>query len=262
MRIWDVHCHPNAEGATPAEQMGHVLKYADRVGVERLCIFMTRPWDAHPSPELMRRTNDTILAMVRAHGDRVFGFVYLNPHHLTESLQELERCVADGPMVGIKLWTAVNARSPELDPIVERAAALKAVVLQDTFVYSYPRPVATSSYPADVAELSARHSGVPFICAHTGGAWEVGIRMIRARREVFAEISGSEPMSGFVEMAVRELGAERILYGSDCSGRSFSSQISKVMDAGISEREKQLILCDNLRGLLRPILAAKGMKIT
>lgn len=262
MRIWDVHCHPNAEGTTPAEQMGHILKYADRVGIERLCIFMTRPWDAHPSPELMRRTNDTILAMVHAYPDRVFGFVYLNPHYLAESLVEFDRCVANGPMIGVKLWMAVNARSLELNPIVERAAALKAVILQDTFVYSYTRPVATSSYPSDLVELSTRHPGVPLICAHTGGAWEVGIRMIRARREIYAEISGSEPTGGFVEMAVRELGAERVLFGSDCSGRSFSSQLSKVLDAEISTREKQMILCDNLQGLLRPILSAKGIRIT
>jgi hypothetical protein len=258
--IWDVHCHPNAPGATPTERMGNVLKYADRMGIERLCIFMGRPWDAHPSPELLASTNDDILEMVRAYGDRVFGFVYLNPQFLKESLRELERCVADGPMVGIKLWQAVKASSPELDPIVARAAELEAVILQDSFIYSYPRPIPSSSGPDDVVQLSARHPGVPLICAHTGANWELGIRTIRARKEIYAELSGSEPVNGFVEMAVRELGAERILYGSDCYGRSFSSQISKVLDAAISKEDKQLILRDNLRRLLLPILTAKGIK--
>src|SRR3712207_6583780 len=32
-------------------------------------------------------------------------------------------------------------------------------------------------------------------------------------------------------MAVRELGAERILYGSDAGGRSFASQLAKVTGA-------------------------------
>ena len=36
-------------------------------------------------------------------------------------------------------------------------------------------------------------------------------------------------------MAVRELGADRILYGSDVSGRSFSSQLAKVHGADISD---------------------------
>lgn len=260
LSIWDAHCHPNAPGTTPADRMGNVLKYADRMGVERLCIFMGRPWDAHPSPALLKSTNDDILAMVQAFSDRVFGFVYLNPQYPRESLAELERCVADGPMVGVKLWQAVKASSRELDPIVKRAAELKAVILQDSFIYSYPRPIESSSGPDDVAQLSARYPGVPLICAHTGANWEQGIRMIRAQRDVYAELSGSEPVNGFVEMAVRELGAKRVIYASDCYGRSFSSQISKVLDAQITRQEKQLILRDNLRRLLLPILSAKGIK--
>lgn len=85
--------------------------------------------------------------------------------------------------------------------------------------------------------------------------------MIRASKDVYCELSGSEPVNGYVEMAVRELGAERILFGSDSVGRSFSSQITKVLDAQITEAQKELILGGNLRRLLSPILAAKGIKV-
>ena len=59
-----------------------------------------------------------------------------------------------------------------------------------------------------------------------------------------------------------ELGrAPRILlYGSDAGGRSFASQLAKVHGAQISEADKQKIFCDNLRGLMLPILKAKGIK--
>jgi hypothetical protein len=63
-----------------------------------------------------------------------------------------------------------------------------------------------------------------------------------------------------VEMAVRELGAERVLYGSDAGGRSFASQLAKVYSADIPVESKRLILRENLRRLLAPALAAKGMK--
>jgi predicted TIM-barrel fold metal-dependent hydrolase len=62
------------------------------------------------------------------------------------------------------------------------------------------------------------------------------------------------------EMAVRELGAERVLYGSDAGGRSFASQLAKVRGAAIPEPAKQLILGENLKRLLRPILTAKGVR--
>jgi predicted TIM-barrel fold metal-dependent hydrolase len=61
-------------------------------------------------------------------------------------------------------------------------------------------------------------------------------------------------------MAVRELGASRVIYGSDCGGRSFASQLAKVHGAKISDADKQKIFCDNLRDLMLPILKAKGIK--
>ncbi len=74
------------------------------------------------------------------------------------------------------------------------------------------------------------------------------------------ETAGSDPTTGFVEMAVRELGAERVVYGSDVPGRSFGSQLAKVTGADVPEAAKQLILAGNLRRLLGPILRAKGLR--
>ena len=53
-----------------------------------------------------------------------------------------------------------------------------------------------------------------------------------------------------MEMAVRELGASRVLYGSDIDGRSFASQIAKVTGAEISHEEKAMILAGNLKRIL------------
>jgi hypothetical protein len=62
-------------------------------------------------------------------------------------------------------------------------------------------------------------------------------------------------------MGVRELGAERVVYGSDAGGRSFASQLAKVMGAEIPETARKLILGANLRRLLTPILRMKGVRV-
>jgi uncharacterized protein len=113
----------------------------------------------------------------------------------------------------------------------------------------------------DLVELAQRHPEAQFICGHTGGTWELGIRAIRATKNVHAEVAESDPASGFVEMAVRELGAERVVYGSDVGGRCFASQVAKVIGAEIPDSAKQLILGGNLRRLLTPILKAKGYRV-
>jgi uncharacterized protein len=260
--IWDIHAHVGTPGATPPKRMEALMKIADRMGVERLCICMSPPWQYEPTPEQFRRSNDDVLEILREWHSRAFGFVYLNPKYTRESLDELERCVANGPMIGIKLWVSMRCNAPELDPIVNRAAELNALILQHTWIKQRGKGnLPGESTPMDLVELSTRHPGVPIVCGHTGGGdWALGVRAIRSRTELYADLGGGDPVYGQVEMAVRELGAQRVLYGSDVNGRSFGSQIGKVLGADISVADKKLILRENLRSLLQPALHRKGIK--
>jgi hypothetical protein len=259
--IWDLHVHlSGVDGKTPEERMGQVIALADRMGIERLCVYMGMPWSKDPSPERLREENDQVLRAIRVFPDRTFGFVYLNPKHVEASLAELDRCVADGPMVGVKLWVAHPASAPELDPIIERAARLKAVIFQHTWFKTGGNDPGEST-PLDLAALARRHPDTPLICGHTGGNWEMGIRAIRGLKQVCIDLAGSDPCAGYTEMAVRELGAERVIYGSDAGGRSFASQLAKVYGADLPEVAKKLILGQNLKRLMLPILKAKGIKV-
>jgi hypothetical protein len=258
--IWDAHCHlSGVPGNTPEERLARLLEFADRMGIQRLCLSMGMNWSYDPSPEDLRRQNDEVLRAVAKFPTRAFGFVYLSPKHVETSLAELDRCVRDGPMVGVKLWVAQRCNTPELDPIVRRATQLKAVMLQHTYLKATGNLTGEST-PADLAELARRHPEAAFLCGHTGADWEIGIPAIRDCPNVYADLCGSDPTVGFTEMAVRELGAERVLYGSDAGGRSFASQLAKVYGAPISERQKRMILGENLKRLLAPILKLKGVK--
>ncbi len=271
--IWDLHCHlSGVPGVTPDQRMARLIEYADRMGIDRLCVYMGMTWSYDPSPEEMRGQNDEVLQALSHWHHRAFGFVYLNPKHEAASLKELDRCVRDGPMVGVKLWVAVRCSDPRLDPIVARAAELQAVVFQHTWLKTggEPRPgqlgwagganLPGESTPDDMAALARRHPRASILCGHTGGNWELGVRAVRALPNVVVDLAGSDPTAGMVEMAVRELGAERVVYGSDAGGRSFASQIAKVRGADVPESAKRLIFANNLRRLLTPILRRKGVR--
>jgi uncharacterized protein len=261
MKIWDLHCHlSGVPGDPPEERMGRIIQIADRMGIERLCVYMGLQWSKDPTPDKFRRENDEVLRATGKFPDRTFAFVYLNPKHLEASLAELERCVAQGPMVGVKLWVAHRCSAAELDPIIRRAAELQAVIFQHTW-WKVGGNDPGESTPLDMAELAARHPTVPLICGHTGGDWERGLRAIREHKNVHVDLAGSDPCAGFTEMAVREIGAERVIYGSDAGGRSFASQLAKVFGADIPEEAKRLILGENLRRLMQPILTQKGIRV-
>src|SRR5207244_7415349 len=88
--IWDTHCHLSGEGRSPEEKLGNLIRYADRLGVDRLMVHMGYPIVVDPPPEEIRRQNDQALRAIRAYPDRAFGFVYLRTHYPDFTVEELE----------------------------------------------------------------------------------------------------------------------------------------------------------------------------
>jgi len=238
--------------------MQELLRVADRLGIERLVVYMGWPFQTDPSADELRRQNDQVLEAIRGQEKRVLAYAYVTPQHLETSLEEIQRCVAEGPMVGIKLWVARRCDDKDVDAIVAATAKQDAVIFQHTWIKTTGNLTGEST-PNDLVKLAARHPQAKFICGHAGGNWELGIRGVRAANNIALGIAGSDPTAGLVEMAVRELGAERVIYGSDVAGRSFASQLGKVLSADLPDAAKRQILGGNLRRLLQPILERKGI---
>lgn len=259
--IWDVHTHlAGLPGRDPGEKAEHLLRYAARLGIHRVCVFMGLTWQYDPTPEELAQANREVLEVVKRFPDQVFGFVYLNPNHRDASLDEFRRHVVDGPMVGIKLWVARRCADPVLDPIIEAAIKYQVPILQHTYLKTTGN-LPGESTPEDLATLARRHPEATFIAAHCGGNWELGFRIFRNCPNILVDLSGFDPTAGATEAAVHYLGAQRVVFGSDAPGRSFATQLGKVLGAAISDQDRELILRENLRRLLAPVAASKGYRL-
>ena len=120
--IWDCHGHLAGLGGTVGQAVDRLLMYADRMGVERMVVCMGMRTIQDPSPQEIRQHNDDVLRAVVHAPDRLFGFVFLSAKQPEASLGELDRCVRDGPMVGVKFWLAAVCTEPRLQPVVRRIA--------------------------------------------------------------------------------------------------------------------------------------------
>jgi predicted TIM-barrel fold metal-dependent hydrolase len=203
------------------------------------------------------------------HNDRVLGLVPIDPSLPVESCRKIEEWLAKGPCVGVKFYggnpggtVCSHANS---DAIIRLAADFKALVYIHTWMKiggSPRRPGGDNergeSTPMDVALLAERFPTVPLICGHSGGDWELGVRAVRRYENVYIEFSGSDPHSGQVDYTVREVGAGRLIWGGHGPSRSYSTELSKVLDADLTHEQRLQIFGGNLRRLATPILRQKG----
>lgn len=276
MRIWDNHYHG-------WDEMDDVMPYVDRMRIERLISLDVGPSGIEPAPQ---SEFDSESARLERYKDRVLGVMRIDHYDPEATVNKINRWIANGPCIGIKyggskrpyhLQDALEGRTdiphlttahPNNDPIVERVGELDGIIYIHTWtrVGGNPRSagggmILGQSRPRDVAELAARHPDIRMICGHAGGDWELAVRAIRPHDNVFLEFSGGYPWSGAVDLAVNELGADRIVWGGHLPSRSYSNELSKVYDADLTDEQRYRILGANLREYALPIARRKGYDI-
>jgi len=267
-RIWDSYLTPtmvDPDGTRLLRDISETLPRLMTASIRRFCVFLhVGLGTAEPATEQwVREHPETVDAPLKAWPERALGLIQLNASDVPGSLDAINRWIADGPMVGVYFPGDSRNQLPcnhaNYDPLVTRVADLGGLIMQHTWATTGGKSHPGVSTPADLAELGSRFPEIRFACAHAGGAWETGIRSIRASENVSIETSGFDPTAGFIEMATRELGECRIVFGSHLPSRSLGTELGKVFGARISESARFRILGENLREWLTPILRSKGL---
>ena len=204
----------------------------------------------YPTPAQLMAANDYTLKAVKAFKPDVVGLCYACHSLLEFSLREIDRCVATGPMRGIKLWVDTKASDVTVEPIARRAVELDVPILQHAF-YKTTGNLENETTPRDVAVLAAKFPDLRIQMAHLFGCGLRGIGDIAPYPNVYVDTSGSEPEAGVLDRALQILGCRRILFGSDAPGRGFGVQLGKVIGTQMGEQDRNRILYRNARELYR-----------
>lgn len=270
LRIWDSHYHGLLTSKNPLHQHREMMFYVQRMGMERIISLdiggtHKNPFDPQPHDKELR-------SILEREKSLLSGIIPIDPGFPEESTSKMKDWIENGPCIGIKYVggnrLGITCDHPNNDNIIRLAAELNAMIYIHSWliVGGTPRFPGGSNQPGEstpmnVAALAKRFPSVPIICGHSGGDWELGIKAIRPFENVFLEFSGSDPHSGSVDFAVKELGAARIVWGGHGPGRSFSTELSKVLDASITHADRMKIFGGNYRRLAATILRKKGLEI-
>lgn len=270
--IWDAFYFPSWQergaGGSLVAAFDAERAAADRLGIMRQCALL-HVGVGTAEPEADRRIREQpglVRDLLRERAGRVLGIARLNANDVAASLAAIETWLGHGPMIGICFPAGGQPGSlacdhANYDPLVRAATAAGGVVLQMNRYTTGEADSPTLSTPAKLATLAARHPAATFICGHAGADWERGIRAVRAQPNVLVETSGFDSTAGFVEMAVRELGVRRVVFGTHLPGRSPGTELAKVLAADLADAERALILGGNLHRLLAPTLRRKGIAV-
>jgi len=245
--IIDVHTHIHSLQEDGLRAEGDIfVEECRRNGVRLILVSSVGAFERYPAAEDVHRYNALVETFDARMGDRTRWLLYINPQH-ESCRQEIDHWSERGA-VGVKLWVSLKDESGSLDRTVEavRYAGRKGLPV---LIHAWDRR--GPNLPGEVtldefAELAERCPEATLIGAHANGNWRHAIGALRGRLpKAYVDICGSFPEKGMVEALVEDIGADRILYGSDATGRSMASQISKVVLADIAEEQKESILWKN-----------------
>ena len=251
--IVDAHIHLGytANFFFPDPSLQGILTLMDDLGVD-LAISATMSLLSGRWEEGLEETLDAY----RQSGGRILGYAVYSPHH-PESLSSVETCLDEEAFVGIKIhpsWHECYADDKRWRPIWELAARRGASIMSHSWAVSDYNPVQRYSVPERFESFVAAYPQVALILAHAGGRYEghrAAAGLARRYPNVYLDLAGDSYSLGLVEWLVQQVGAERLLFGSDLTWIDPRTQIGRILNADISPEAKALILGENARRLFR-----------
>lgn len=240
MVIADCHCHIG-EGVTYALAPDELLKRMDANGVAAAVIV---PVDRCVAV-YNREGNDEVLLAARKHPTRFVPFATANPWYGNHSLDELRRAF-DAGAAGLKLHPVLQGFSP-IDEIVFPVVELAIEMGRPIYCHT-GTPV--HSTPYQMLELAARYPEGSFIVGHAAYSdyWNDLAAAVKAAPNLYVDTSLH--LASFIRVIVEQVGADRVIYGSDSPRTAMEVEIEKITRYLHDEQSRRLIFGANLARVL------------
>ncbi|NLM77615.1 MAG: amidohydrolase [Ruminococcaceae bacterium] len=241
-----IDCHAHIWDGRFEEDKQEIVAACRRYPIERVCVSGLGVYQ--PDQEEIERLNLETFRFMKEEPDLIRGFCTLNPT-LAGSLTELRTCIEDRAMSGLKLWVATFCDDPLVNPLVEYC------IRQDIPVLLHAWHKAIGQLPFEtravhIASLAQRYPEARLIMAHLSGNCQHELKIIQPFDNVVTDFSGTIFRNGDLAYAIRLLGPERVLFGSDMPGANLLVSWGQVEDIDLSSQDKSLICWGNARRII------------
>lgn len=246
----DTHISPLNEAVSCRAE--RLVDEMDRAGVSRSIVWLQPPY---------MREIDSSLAYIyessKKYPDKFLPFGWVNPHlGFEKSIDTIKKCMLEYGFYGVKLNGAQDSYYIDDEkysiPLVEEIVKLGGMVCYHVGVDAYEY-----THPYRVEKIVRRFPETIFLLAHMGGVGKPD--MSSACVEIAMEhdniyLIGSQISFNAVLKAVKELGPDRVCFGSDMpydSMRAWSAGYRALLKDAVSEDEAALIMGGNIKRLFK-----------
>jgi predicted TIM-barrel fold metal-dependent hydrolase len=156
-------------------------------------------------------------------------------------------------VIGAKLHPSFD-RIPVTHPLFE--PVFRALQKEHLIVMIHSGRWQEVSHCSYAFQIAKRYPDLRVIVAHMGGNEFVNtmdaVKLAKKHPNTFLETSNCR-LNLMIKKAVKTVGKNRVLFGTDVPWGSFFANLYTVLEAPISEEEKKCILHDNLHNLIATV---------
>ena len=248
MVVIDGHTHFAGPGkGFPPNTVEDLLAIMDGNGIDS--IVTCAPYSSIGKDRTYDDANRFLAESMSEAPERIIGFLRVNPHLREHALRSIEDGVKNQGFKGVKVHPRNEAfaiNSEELAfPIAELASKLNVPILIHTGepdTYGFAQPTL-------VGDLADSFPDLTLIIGHMGKRlYEDAICVARWFDNIILETSFRSHRD--IARAVKRVGANRVVYGSDMPFGVPDIEMMKVRLADITPEEKGLVLGDSMARVL------------
>ena len=243
----DAHAHVGTSLFGVGQSVEDLLASMADNGIALSIVAPLKPPGYHLGPE-----NDRIAAAVRAHPDRLAGFARVDPWQGEAAVAELRRALDELGLIGLYLHPFEEQFAANDELVFPLLALLRERGLPLLLAGGYPG----FSHPSQIGDLARQFPEVTIVATHGGQLNISGLlladaaRMLRANPNVVMETSGIY-REDFIEDTVAELGAERVVFGSNAPYLDQGFEAARIRLAHLDEAAKAALGAGNIRRICR-----------
>lgn len=220
-----------------------VIGFMDRAGIDMAVVSTYRN-----TPETDLSALEYIAEGCRQYPERLIPFLRLNPRAGTKALDALELGIHEYGIKGVKLHPA----SYNLAPFMKATTDILKMAARYEMPVLFHCSDELMCYPLQLEEAIRECPDTTVILAHMGGFFHKRDALEVCKRNPNVYMDTCEfTFSKEIEKAVREIGAERLLFGTDIPTDNPVFEIEKVKRLGLGQENEDFIFYKNIARILK-----------